>query len=144
MDDVFDEDGDELALMSKEYEKISEAIGKEGLRDGISEGRSAGTQKGFDAGYAEVFPIVEKIHFFKGLIQAIYYRPEEVSQSADVNDECNKCLGEMLKELKVIESNVLRDLTDNQALQPATTDSINQFKIKLKAQLEKIDFQVEL
>ncbi|XP_053213319.1 protein YAE1 homolog [Panonychus citri] len=144
MDDIFDEDADELVLISREYEKLSENIRNDGLRDGISQGQDSGLQRGFDSGYNEIFPAIESIYFLKGVMQAIYYRPEELSsQSIAVDDEGNKCLGELLKELRVIEKDVLRELGERQTLSQSTVDSFDQIKNQLLTVLEKMDLQID-
>ena len=144
MDDIFDEDGDELVLMSKEYDKLSESISNDGLRDGISEGQNAGLQRGFNSGYDDIFPAIESIYFLKGVMQAIHYGPEEFSsQTMTVDDEGNKCLGELLKELRVIEKDVLRELREKKSLSQSSVDSFDQIKNQLLSLLEKMDLQLD-
>lgn len=110
MDDVFDQDGDELELGSRDYERRQEIITKNGLRDGIHKGKENGLQKGFDDGYEKVFPIYESIGFLRGFANVVFssaFAGKVYTKS--IHEETKGSYAELMKNIDIFEKN----LTEN-------------------------------
>ncbi|KAJ8418675.1 hypothetical protein AAFF_G00001740 [Aldrovandia affinis] len=70
-EDVFDEDGDDITLQSKEWKLNMEKRAKDGYRDGADAGKEASLQIGFNRGYREGADKMVAIGQLKGVVSAL-------------------------------------------------------------------------
>ncbi|CAN9506394.1 unnamed protein product [Ophioblennius macclurei] len=70
-EDVFDENGDELSLQSKEWMSNMKKRVKDGYVDGVDAGEEASLQAGFDQGFREGAAQTAAVGRLKGVVSAI-------------------------------------------------------------------------
>ncbi|XP_064489599.1 protein YAE1 homolog [Ornithodoros turicata] len=86
-DDVFDEEADPRSLSENEWNKISGACVKEGLRVGISTGKEKALQEGFDRGFQEGFQLVKDISVWRGFLKGV---SSSVANSSPLTELCER------------------------------------------------------
>ncbi|CAN9506393.1 unnamed protein product [Ophioblennius macclurei] len=68
-EDVFDENGDELSLQSKEWMSNMKKRVKDGYVDGVDAGEEASLQAGFDQGFREGAAQTAAVGRLKGVVR---------------------------------------------------------------------------
>ncbi|MEE6465718.1 hypothetical protein FKM82_006662 [Ascaphus truei] len=69
--DVFDEDGDEMGIMQREWRSSMEKRLKEGYRDGIDAGKENTLQRGFGLGYKQGVNMLMPFGEVRGTLSAL-------------------------------------------------------------------------
>uniref|UniRef100_UPI003AABA2AF OTU deubiquitinase with linear linkage specificity a n=1 Tax=Centroberyx gerrardi TaxID=166262 RepID=UPI003AABA2AF len=70
-EDVFDEDGDDLSLQSKEWQSNMKKRIRDGYVDGIDAGEEASLQAGFNLGHSEGAAKTVSVGRLKGIVSAV-------------------------------------------------------------------------
>ncbi|XP_053570538.1 protein YAE1 homolog [Bombina bombina] len=115
-DEVFDEEGDEMSLLQKDWRKSMEHRLKEGYRDGVDAGKETSLQKGFNLGYKLGVNTLMPFGELRGTISALltwchHYNPEP-SGIAQLNM--------LLTVVRQCEENLVKSLSSNfQTLHPS-------------------------
>lgn len=120
LDEIFDQEGDDLQLGSKDYERRQELISKDGLRDGLHEGKEKGLQKGFDEGYERIFPIFETLGYIKGIINAVIGSAPECDPKSEI-ENARKHFESLHENIKSFQSSVIEDMENGSY----NTDEVN-------------------
>lgn len=114
MDDIFEEDGDDLLLGSKDFERRKELIKKNGLRDGLQEGEKKGLQKGFDDGYQKIFPIIEALGCIHGLANVVANSSLDCEEKCATNPtETKRLYNNLLESIKQFEERLIDEMEKN-------------------------------
>ncbi|NXA14952.1 YAED1 protein, partial [Sapayoa aenigma] len=70
-EEIFDEDGDEMYLLQKEWNSTMKRRLKDGYREGVEAGKELALQKGFNQGYRHGAELMITCGQFKGTLNAL-------------------------------------------------------------------------
>ncbi|XP_068092488.1 protein YAE1 homolog [Hyperolius riggenbachi] len=105
--DVFDEQGDEMTFLHRDWKRSMEKRLKEGYLDGVDAGKENSLQAGFNMGYKEGVNMLIPLGEIRGIISALI----TWCQAYSLNPSLNAQLGDLLTATCQCEDQIVKDLS---------------------------------
>ncbi|XP_040209170.1 protein YAE1 homolog [Rana temporaria] len=119
-EEVFDDEGDEMNLLHREWQKSMENRLKEGYRDGVDAGKEKSLQAGFDLGYKLGVNILMPCGELRGTISALVTWCQVHKPDPTMNTQ----LGELLAATCQCEDQIVKGLSSvHQVVHPSELSS---------------------